>query len=141
SDEPASPAPAPVGHNVPPLNELRHRWREAHKATDHAAGIEVTDAFEPFTQRDDIFTRAFWDSSVRSANTDRFFHSYRMEATPRRGEGFNQKDFALRNAAWLISDIIADRSAAEGRREGFQAPIGYDRPVAPDRVPVTDPVA
>ncbi len=40
---------------------------------DAEAGIEVTDAFEPFEQRNDIFTRAFWDDSVRSKATDAFF--------------------------------------------------------------------
>ena len=36
-----------------------------------------------FRQRDDAFTRAFWDPDVRSKQTDAFFASYRMEATPR----------------------------------------------------------
>lgn len=100
---------------------------------DRAAGIEVTEGFERFAQRNDIFTRAFWDPAVRSKQTDAFFASYRMEATPRRGDGFSQRDFALRNASWLISDVITDRFADQGRREGFQAPISADTPVAPVR--------
>ena len=107
--------------------------------TDKAAGIEVTEEFEPFAQRNDIFTRAFWDDRVRTKRTDAFFASYRMEATPRRGDGFRQKDFALRNAAWLISDIISDRNAARGLREGFQAPIQPDTPVADDQLTIEDP--
>ncbi|MGZ2257574.1 4Fe-4S double cluster binding domain-containing protein [Roseobacter sp. A03A-229] len=106
---------------------------------DRAAGIEVTDAFEPFAQRNDIFTRAFWDPSVRTAQTDAFFASYRMEASPRRGDGFGQRDFALRNASWLISDIMTDRFADQGRREGFQAAISADTPVAPVTLAVDDP--
>ncbi len=105
---------------------------------DSDAGIEVTDDFEQFTQRNDIFTRAFWDDKVRTKKTDAFFASYRMEAAPRRGDGFTQKDFALRNASWLISDVMTDRFAADGRREGFQAPISYDTPVADEQVE-TDP--
>lgn len=108
---------------------------------DKAAGIEVTPEFERFTQRNDIFTRAFWDDSVRTAKTDAFFASYRMEAAPRRGDGFGQRDFALRNASWLISDVITNRGAETGRREGFQAPIANDTPVAPEQVPVDDPTA
>ncbi len=103
---------------------------------DAAAGIEVTDDFEPFAQRNDVFSRAFWDATVRTAQSDAFFASYRMEAAPRRGAGFTQKDFALRNAAWLISDVMTDRHAAQGRREGFQAPISYDTPVAETQVSV-----
>jgi epoxyqueuosine reductase len=57
-----------------------------------------------------------------------------MEAAPRRGDGFTQRDFALRNASWLISDIFTDRHAAEGRREGFQAPLSNDAPIAPEAV-------
>ncbi|CAN0074582.1 unnamed protein product [Chrysoparadoxa australica] len=80
-----------------------------------------------------------WDESVRSPRTDAFFASYRIEAAPRRGDGFTQRDFALRNASWLISDIMTDRHAAQGRREGFQAALSADTPVSPDRVPVDDP--
>ena len=106
---------------------------------DAAAGIETTDAFERFSQRNDIFTRAFWDDRIRTAKTDAFFASYRMEATPRRGDGFQQRDFALRNAAWLISDLISERDSANGNREGFQAAIRNDTPVAPVQHPVDDP--
>ncbi|MGI9395286.1 MAG: 4Fe-4S double cluster binding domain-containing protein [Boseongicola sp.] len=108
---------------------------------DADAGIEVTDAFEQFEQRNDIFTRAFWDEGVRSKASDAFFASYRMEAIPRRGDGFSQKDFALRNASWLISDVVSARSVDEGRREGFQAPISCDTPVAAEIAMVDDPAA
>ena len=107
--------------------------------TDGAAGIEITEEFERFTQRNDIFTRAFWDDGVRSSKTDAFFASYRMEATPRRGDGFTQRDFALRNASWLISDLISDRGSECGEREGFQAAIKNDTPVAPMQQDVDDP--
>ena len=106
---------------------------------DAAAGIEVTEEFERFTQRNDVFTRAFWDDNVRSKHTDAFFASYRMEATPRRGTGFTQRDFALRNASWLISDVMTNRHADQGRREGFQAPISYDTPVAPIQMEIDNP--
>lgn len=122
-----SPSP-PLGHNNPPDPDL-----------DHASGIVTTADFEPFRQRDDIFTRAFWDDTVRSKSTDGFFASYRIDATPRKGDGFQQKDFALRNAAWLVSDIVSSRGNDTGRREGFQAPIAADTPVAPVQVPVDDP--
>lgn len=106
---------------------------------DKEAGIEVTDEFVQFSQRNDVFSRAFWDDSVRNKQSDAFFASYRMEAAPRRGEGFSQRDFALRNASWLISDVISDRSADKGKREGFQAPIECDTPIAPDQIEIDDP--
>ena len=127
--------------NAKSLDEKRAEWRSRFAASDAAAGIEITEDFAPFTQRDDAFSRAFWDADVRSKQTDAFFASYRMEAAPRRGDGFTQRDFALRNASWLISDVMTDRHAAEGRREGFQAPISYDTPVAPERMAIDDPGA
>ena len=99
--------------------------------SDAAAGFEITKDFEPFDQMNDMFTRAMWDETIKSADTDGFVASYRMEAAPRRGEGFGQRDFALRNAAWLVSDIISNRSADKGLREGFQGAIENDTPVAP----------
>ncbi|MDG1407917.1 MAG: reductive dehalogenase domain-containing protein [Octadecabacter sp.] len=100
-------------------------------ASDADVGFEVTPEFERFDQMNDMFTRAMWDDTVKSAATDGFFASYRMEAAPRRGEGFGPRDFALRNAAWLVSDIISNRSADDGLREGFQGAIKNDTPVAP----------
>ena len=99
-------------------------------ASDADVGFEVTPEFERFNQMNDMFTRAMWDDTVKSAATDGFFASYRMEAAPRRGEGFGPRDFALRNAAWLVSDIISNRSADDGLREGFQGAIKNDTPVA-----------
>ena len=78
------------------------------KSDDHAAGIEITSEFKRFSQKNDVFSRAFWDTAVRTEKTEAFFASYRMEATPRRGDGFTQRDFALRNASWLISDIMTN---------------------------------
>jgi ferredoxin len=101
--------------------------------TDRLAGFEITDDFTRFDQMNDMFTRAFWDDTVRTDDTDAFFASYRMEAAPRRGEGFSQKDFALRNAAWIVSDIISNRAADQGLREGFQGAIVNDTPVAPEK--------
>lgn len=106
---------------------------------DPEAGIEVTDDFERFIQRNDVFTRAMWDGTVKSKRSDAFFASYRMEAIPRRGDGFTQKDFALRNASWLISDVMTNRYADEGRREGFQALISNDTPIAPEPLEIEEP--
>ncbi|MEQ1648896.1 MAG: reductive dehalogenase domain-containing protein [Hyphomicrobiaceae bacterium] len=128
-----------LGHNQADLASRRAQWRAQYAASDRAAGIETTDDFAPFKQKNDVFSRAFWDPTVTSKDTEAFFKSYRMEAAPRRGEGFNQKDFALRNASWLISDIISARAQADGKREGFQSVIAADTPIAPTRVTVDDP--
>jgi len=108
-------------------------------ASDKALGFNVSDDFKPFNQRDDIFSRAMWDDSIKSNHSDGFFNSYRIEFAPKRGEGFSHKDFALRNAAWSVSDIISNRDNDSGKRQGFQSPIEYDTPVAPDKVSIDDP--
>ncbi len=117
------------------IDRLNKRFAEQ----DRAAGIELTDKFTPFHQRNDIFTRAFWDDRVKSPNTEGFFASYREDFASRKGAGFSQKDFALRNAAWSVSDMVSNRSADQGTREGFQAPIIVDTPIAKAAVPVDNP--
>ena len=109
-------------------------WQRRFADSDRAAGFQVTRDFQPFNQMNDMFTRAFWDPSVRTDDTDQFFASYRMESAPRRGEGFSQRDFALRNASWIVSDIISNRGTEKGLREGFQAAIENDTPVADQQV-------
>jgi epoxyqueuosine reductase len=122
----------PLNHKKPDIAALNTKF----KALDDVLGFEVSDDFVPFEQRNDMFTRAFWDDAAKGKDAQGFFESYRMEAAPRRGDGFTQKDFALRNASWLISDIISNRGAAEGKREGFQSPMAYDTPVALEKFEV-----
>lgn len=109
------------------------------RAGDAEAGFEITADFERFDQMNDIFTRAMWDDRVRSPQTDAFFQSYRMDFAPRRGDGFRQRDFALRNASWLVSDLISNRGAAKGLREGFQGWIEADTPIAAEKAELESP--
>ena len=51
---------------------------------DWAAGFEIGQDFTRFDQINDIFSRAFWDDRVKSADTDAFFDSYRRAPAPRR---------------------------------------------------------
>ena len=129
----------PWPSNSAVTDEQKQDWRKRYADSDRAAGIETTEEFEPFSQRNDLFTRAFWDDTVRSKLTDSFFNSYRMQAKYRKGDGFRQRDFALRNASWVISDIISNRSVADGKREGVQAPIENDTPVAGVKADIGDP--
>ena len=127
--------------NEESFEERRSHWQERFAKSDAAAGIETTADFTPFRQMDDIFTRAVWDDGVRTKASDAFFASYRADFTTRRGDGFTQRDFALRNASWLISDLITNRHVEQGRREGFQAAISDDTPVGPERADIDDPEA
>lgn len=119
-------------------DEQRADWQEQYGKLDQTLGFDVTDGFQPFNQMNDTFSRAFWDPSVKSDHTEGFFNSYRAAPKARRGQGFSPKDFALRNAAWIISDLISNRGGEMGMREGFQSLIQDDTPIAESKVEIED---
>ena len=123
---------------VPTLDQQRKQWRKKYTESDARAGIEVGTDFEPFSQINDMFTRAFWDDKVHSKKTDAFFSGHRVAANPRKAEGFRQRDYALRNASWSVSNMVSSRGMAEGKREGFQAPIEEGGPIAPGKMEIED---
>jgi epoxyqueuosine reductase len=109
-------------------------------ASDAQAGFDVLDHFQRFSQKNDIYSRAFWDESVRSDRTDRFFDTYRTPLKKwKKAEGFRQKDYALRNASWHVPDIFAELKGDENRREGFLDPFTVHRDGPEERVPVESP--
>jgi epoxyqueuosine reductase QueG len=84
------------------------------------ASFEVQPDHQRFSQSDDIFCRSFWDPSVRTAASDRFYATYRdVLANWRPVDGFTQRDYALRNASWHVTDVFAERREGEDRREGY----------------------
>ncbi len=92
-----------------------------HKPVDAKTGFEVTADFERFNQKYDMFNRAVWDDEVRSERANKFFESYFTDlAQFRKVEGFQHRDYALRNAAWYIADFTSDLLEMSGdRKEGF----------------------
>jgi len=113
-------------------------WQEKFKQSDADAGIEVTENFERFSQINDMFTRAFWDETVRTRKSDAFFDGHRVAANPRKAQGFQQRDLALRNAGWSVSNMISERKPEEGKREGFQALIEEGGPVSETKLVIED---
>ena len=105
---------------------------------DKKAGFTLSKEFKRFNQRNDIFTRAFWDKLIKNKDTELFFSSYRNQPTPKNSIGFKQKDFALRNASWSVSDIISNRNTNLGLREGFQSIIQNDTPIAKTKIEIND---
>ena len=91
------------------------------KPLDAITGFEVTEDFRRFNQKYDIFNRAIWDEEVRSERSRRFFESYFTDlAQFRKVEGFQHRDYALRNAAWYIADFTSDLlEMTNDRKEGF----------------------
>lgn len=95
--------------------------REHSKPIDELTGFQVLENFRRFNQRDDIYCRSQWDPEVMSEKASGFFRGYFMpEARSRRTDGFSQRDYALRNAAWHVTNILRDiRRTETGRKEGF----------------------
>lgn len=123
--------------------------RERRAGEDHAtrpgdleAGFEVLPGFRRFSQKNDIYSRAFWDPTVRSDRTALFFETYRTPLKEwKTVAGFRQRDYALRNASWHLPDIFAELKEDENRREGFLDPFTVHRDGPEERVPVDDPAA
>ncbi|MCG8468386.1 MAG: reductive dehalogenase [Gemmatimonadetes bacterium] len=108
--------------------------------SDRDAGYEITDEFEPFSQKYDVFRRSFWDERVRSPKSERFYRTYRETLDQwRRADGFTQRDYALRNASWHVSDLFTEYKEDEDRREGFNDAFTLQRDVAPERVEFDTP--
>jgi reductive dehalogenase len=106
------------------------------------AGFEVLPEVERFSQRDDIFCRSFWDPEIRSEATDRFYSTYRDAlANWRSVDGFTQRDYALRNASWHVTDIFAEMREGEDRREGYLDELTALRDAPPEQVEFDSPAA
>ena len=106
--------------------------------SDKDTGFEISSDFERFNQINDIFSRAFWDDNVRTKLSDAFFESHRVQPKGKRAPGFRQKDFALRNAAWAISDTFSNRGAEKGTREGFQSWMECEAEIADEKLQIED---
>ncbi|MEM8922876.1 MAG: reductive dehalogenase domain-containing protein [Actinomycetota bacterium] len=92
------------------------------------------DRFRRFSQVNDVFNRSWWDPTVASEATARFFESYRKPLEEwRRARGFRRRDYALRNAAWHGADIFAEMKEDEDRREGFLDPLSVLRGASDER--------
>ena len=78
-------------------------------SNDTEAGFQVFDDFERFDQKYDVFRRSWWDDSIKSDKTKLFYSTYREPLkTWRKADGYTQKDYALRNAAWHVSDLLTE---------------------------------
>lgn len=130
-DAPDTGTPAP----------LRRNRVEAHKPIDRETGFHISDDFELFSQRDDVFSRANWDPEVRTEKAAEFWAAYIMPNARARGaDGYAQRDYALRNAAWHVTKAFATfKSGTEGRHEGFNDTFTLQGPGWPEKVAVDDP--
>jgi epoxyqueuosine reductase len=109
---------------------------------DRLAGFEVLDGFVRFSQRNDVFSRSFWDDTVRSGRSELFYETYRTPLKKwKTVDGYTQRDYAIRNAAWHVTDVFAELKEEQNRREGFLDEFTVHRKGPGERVPVGDPSA
>ena len=107
---------------------------------DKAAGFDIQPDFERFNQRNDVFRRSWWDERIRSDKARLFYATYREPLqTWRKADGFTQKDYALRNAAWHVSDLFTELKEDEDRREGFTDEFTLYRGVAREQIDLGTP--
>ncbi len=107
---------------------------------DEAAGFDIQNDFERFNQKNDVFRRSWWDERIRSERTRLFYATYREPLrTWRKADGFTQKDYALRNAAWHVSNLFTELKEDEDRREGFTDEFTLSRGVAREQVDLGTP--
>ena len=91
------------------------------KPIDEKTGFDISDTFSRFDQRNEIYCRSEWDEEIKSKNATAFFSGHYMpNARARKADGFGQKDYALRNATWHVTNVLRDlRRETDDRKEGF----------------------
>lgn len=127
----------------PPAPPLRRNRVDPHRPIDAETGFEISEEFEPFNAKYDVFNRANWDEAVRSEKALEFWQAYIMPyARARKADGYSQRDYALRNAAWHFTKAFATMKAgSQGRNEGFTDTFTLHGPGWPEKWPVGAPDA
>jgi ferredoxin len=139
----AAPAANRLTVERQPTTEGPFRLKGEHRRADDAAcGFEVLDDFERFNQCNDIYSRAQWDERVRTKKAIDWFKGMFMPGLgAKKTEGYGVKDFALRNAGWMGTNLVIQRSLDQDRVDAFG---DYIRPYSapnPQKIEVPDPAA
>ncbi|HEY7611003.1 MAG TPA: reductive dehalogenase [Alphaproteobacteria bacterium] len=139
----AAPAPNRLTLENQPVNEGPFRLKGAHRRPDDAqCGFEVLDDFERFNQANDIYSRAQWDQRIRSKKAIDWFKGMFLPGLgARKAEGYGVKDFALRNAGWMGTNLVIQRSLAEDRVDAFGDFIRPFSAPNPEKIEVPSPAA
>ncbi len=129
-----------MGSSMPLDKPADSRSQTNPSRNDAEAGFDIRDDFERFHQKQDVFSRSFWDDEVRSGRAELFYETYRTPLKKWKDvDGFKQRDYAIRNASWHLPDIFAELKQDEDRREGFLDEFTTLRDGPETKVPVEDP--
>ncbi len=120
--------------------KTRARIPVAVDASDAACGFCVGPDFERFSQVDDVFSRSRYDPDVHTDKAEMFYATYRRPlADWRAAKGYQQNDYAFRNATWHVADVFAEMYEADDRRDGFLDPLSMLRDGAAEQVDLGSP--
>lgn len=102
--------------------------------------IQLQPDFERFDQHNDMFCRGFWDTTFQSKAVFKFFRSFVKPGERFRDkDGYGQKDYALRNGPWVVTETLAEIHKSSNRRDGFWDPFSAHVPPKVDPMPIEDP--
>jgi ferredoxin len=105
-------------------SRTRTKIRLLPDASDESTGFDIDANFKGFSQVDDVFCRSQYDPEIKSSKSERFYDMYRKPLADWRGSGgYQQHDYAFRNATWHVADIFAELREGEDRRDGFLDPL------------------
>ena len=108
--------------------------------SDAASGFVLDEGFERFSQVDDVFSRSSWDERIRSEKSAKFYATYRRPmANWKSAPGFQQRDYAFRNAAWHVTDLIAAFDGESRNRDGFLDPLSALQDGPDERIQIGTP--
>ena len=120
--------------------KTRRRIPVAVDASDASCGFRIGADFERFSQVDDVFSRSRFDPEVHTDAADTFYATYRRPlADWRAAKGYQQNDYAFRNATWHVADVFAEMYEADDRRDGFLDPLSMLREGADEKVDLGGP--
>lgn len=104
------------------------RRRNRRRVRQGSPILGVTSDFTRFSQVDDVFSRSRTVGDLRDERADRFYSTYRRPLVDwRAAKGYGQRDYALRNATWHVTDIFAEMHEDADRRDGFLDPLSMLR--------------
>lgn len=115
-------------------------YSQASKPSDSDAGINTDDSFVRFNAANTVFSRAQWDPSYRSGKGIDYIKSligYPQKI--RASDGYQQRDFAVRNASWVMANLMMERSLPEKKHDGFTNLIKEYQPVSKNKTEVDSP--
>jgi len=101
--------------------------------------ITITPQFKPFNQPNDMFCRGFWDKKLQNKMVMKFFRSFVKPAERARGaDGFQLRDYALRNGPWVVTEMLAEMYKDQDRRDGFWDNFTAHIPPNVEPLPIDD---